>query len=403
MEMKNNDVNLLFAIQEGKSILDTLVTETTSETIQHLKKFLDKLSQLQNLPASEEKQFQINELTNSLKHDEREILKMLLVSQNSLKTPDSSKEPYIPIKTSTFYAPTPKVNDALFSRPIRGQKVDKNNLLEGQPLFVDKNKKIKVVLQSFYMDEKKILPTTTNEYDRNVFNAVCTLIEAGNTTIIPSLVFETMTGKKGRNPKAYDKIIKSIEKMSTTRITLNYENQLNAWKKTNPNFDSDQITGVFRQVYLLPVEETVVVIGNHNVSGYELIKVPELYTYAKWQGQIASYPNYLLKDTLSNTDRNIVLKNYLLERIVRAKNKSKTTSADLTIKIDTLFNLCNIDDQNTVDNKNPIQIKEKEKVYRNRLNISAKKCLDALVKKSFIKSWTTIKSGKRLIAYKFEI
>jgi hypothetical protein len=396
MEMKNNDVNLLAAIQEGKSILDTLVADTTSETIQHLKNFLDKLSQLQNLPEGEEKQLHISELTNSLGHDEREILKMLLVNQNSSQTPDSPKVPYIPTKTSTFYAPTPKVNDALFSRPIRGQKVDKNDLIEGQPLFVDKSKKIKVILQSFYMDEdKKVLPTTTNEYDRNVFNAVCTLIEAGNTTIIPSLVFETMTGKQARNHTAYDKIVKSIDKMSTTRISLDYKNQLIAWKKSNPNFDSDQITGLFKLVYLLPVEETVVEVGNHKVTGYELIKVPELYTYAKWQGQIASYPTYLLKDTLSNTDRNIVLKNYLLERIVRAKNKSKVTNSDLTIKLETLVNLCDIDEQDTTDSN--------KRVYRKRLSDSTKKCFDTLVKKSFIKSWTTIKSGKKITAYKFEI
>ena len=153
---------------------------------------------------------------------------------------------------------------------------------------------------------KRLLP-----FDKRVYIAVSALFNAGNNVITLSQIYYAMgyTGRPGTTD--LEKINDSVTKMTTARIF--FDNQQEADKYKYPLFKYDGS--------LLPLERgTVIVNGQLADAAIKMYREPPLITFAKQRKQITTIDVRLLQSPISKTDANLLIDDYLIERISKAKN-----------------------------------------------------------------------------------
>lgn len=158
---------------------------------------------------------------------------------------------------------------------------------------------------------KRLLPS-----DKRTYTAVSALFNAGNNIITLSQIHYAM-GNTGRPSKQQlKKINDSITKMTTARIY--FDNVQEATEYKYPHFSYDGS--------LLPLERgTATVNGQLSDAAIHIFREPPLISFAKQRKQITTIDVKLLQSPLSKTDENLLIDDYLIERISKAKNgKSKS-------------------------------------------------------------------------------
>ena len=115
-------------------------------------------------------------------------------------------------------------------------------------------KKIETLFYIDFNDAKENGITISNEdrinsYDREIYNAVATLAAVGNNEFSPSMIFQLLSGNTsdGRNkmsPETRHKILRSVEKMSVTRVTID----------TSAEVRAGMIAQAIFKNYLIPAE-----------------------------------------------------------------------------------------------------------------------------------------------------
>lgn len=153
---------------------------------------------------------------------------------------------------------------------------------------------------------KRLTPT-----DKRVYIAVSALFNAGNTVITLSQIYYAMgyTGRPGT--RDLQQINDAITKMTTARIYFDNEQEAAHYKK----YDHFKYDGS-----LLPLERgTVIVNGKLADAAIKIFREPPLITFAKNRKQITTLDVKLLQSPMSKTDANLLIEDYLLERISREK------------------------------------------------------------------------------------
>lgn len=168
------------------------------------------------------------------------------------------------------------------------------------------------------------LPASLSEYDRCVYDSVCSLSTC-NRYITPGMVYNAMTGGKGTGDygeKQLDAVRNSLEKLSSIRISIDCNAQYQSYGVTC--HDSKQWTFISK---LLHTRAVRVCNGGNVYGAYELLEEPVLLAYARPLGQVLSVPEKLLdirevtadnvisEKRVMNTERRIALRGYLLRRI----------------------------------------------------------------------------------------
>lgn len=146
-------------------------------------------------------------------------------------------------------------------------------------------------------------------FDREVHDAVVSLMLAGNKVISPSMVYRTMAGKTKSEYVTHEKIdevSKSIDKCMFSKIVIDASEEAQVYK----GFESTQFSG-----NLIAAEKMQVVINGQKVEAYKLLNLPILYRYAISKNQVATIPMVLLDTPLNKTTEVIILQGYLLRRI----------------------------------------------------------------------------------------
>lgn len=209
-------------------------------------------------------------------------------------------------------------------------------------------------------------------YDRQVQNGIFTLIENGCRFFTAKQVYEAFAGKSTTQKTVENRINRSIQKQRTTLITIDWtaHAQMNGIP-IDPSRGDYMVT----EQNLLMLNRGTASINGQLLDGYYVIEAPILYRYAKQVGQLSTIDRKLLDVPVNKNDRNIILTNYLLERIDTMK-KSKTTQP--RISFEKLYALTGINtDSNTT---------------KNRLRDTVKKMLDYWTKKGHIKGYTVHKT-----------
>lgn len=168
---------------------------------------------------------------------------------------------------------------------------------------------------------KRLLP-----FDKRVYIAISALFNAGNNVITLSQIHYAM-GNIGRpSVNQLEKINDAITKMTGAKIF--FDNQQEA----------ETLKGYARFKYdgsLLPLERgTAIVNGQIADAAIHIFREPPLISFAKQRRQITTIEVKLLQSPLSKTDANLLIDDYLLERISKAKN-GKSKSCRILLK--TLF------------------------------------------------------------------
>lgn len=146
-------------------------------------------------------------------------------------------------------------------------------------------------------------------FDREVHDAVVSLMLAGNKVIAPSMVYRTMAGKTKSEYVTHEKIeeiSRSIDKCMFSKIVIDASEEAKVYE----NFESAQFSG-----NLISAEKMQVIINGQKVEAYKLLNPPILYRYATSKKQIAKIPMVLLDTPLNKTTEVIILQGYLLRRI----------------------------------------------------------------------------------------
>lgn len=153
---------------------------------------------------------------------------------------------------------------------------------------------------------KRLLP-----FDKRVYIAVSALFNAGNSTITLTQIYYAMgyIGRPGSNDLG--RINASVAKMRGANIYISNEQEAAVYK-----YDKFIYKGS-----LLPFEQVEAIVNGQLVeAAIRLFREPPVITFAKQRKQVTSIDVKLLQSPISKTDANLLIDDYLIERISRAKN-----------------------------------------------------------------------------------
>lgn len=243
-----------------------------------------------------------------------------------------------------------------------------------------RNKTSKIKVEVDFQQTNLTLPANYTPYDREVFNSVCTLLEAGNTFIWAEQVYRTMTGKKNSefvSSQAVAAVTKSLLKQMMTVVTIDYSEQA----KHYPAMAAEGVEKAHLFGNMLYMKGVTFSVHGQQRTGFQILSTPPVYEYAKRLGQIVSIPLQVLdtKSAIRNTDEIIVIKSYLVRRIEQMKKSKGNTSG--VILYETIFSEC--------------QIEMNSQVKRNRTRENIRKLLDFWKnEESFIKDYKELLKGR---------
>lgn len=212
-------------------------------------------------------------------------------------------------------------------------KITKGIVDEGEFDLVVSGKKAKKEVFTKVMltyDEKYVQFSGREKYmpyDREVYDGVVTLYEAGNDLITPAMVYRAMNGLTDSEyikPEALETVRRSLDKSRRIYMTIDYTDEA---KLYNKNIQKTTYEG-----YMLAANKVTIKINDKEQEGYKILGKPILYEYAQISGQIITVPIKLLqtKDAVRGTDEVIVIRGYLLRQIEWIKNDKTTRSDNIT-------------------------------------------------------------------------
>lgn len=161
-------------------------------------------------------------------------------------------------------------------------------------------------------------------FDKRVYLAVSALYNAGNTIISFTQIHQTMGNTSRPNARDIERIADSIAKMSAARVYLNNEQESKAYRYNKFVYTAS----------LLPMERLEGIInGRPAEAAIHLFREPPLVSFARGRKQITTIERRLLETPVNKTDQNLLLEDYLIERISHAKTGRQPSK----ILYDTLY------------------------------------------------------------------
>lgn len=157
---------------------------------------------------------------------------------------------------------------------------------------------------------KRLLP-----FDKRVYIAIAALYNAGNRIITLTQIHYAM-GNTGRPAAEHlKKINDSITKMRSANVFIDTLEESQVYNY--PRFKYED--------YLLPVARTTAIVNGKIADAAIQIKgEPPIMAFARQRKQITTITVKVLQSPLSKTDANLLIDDYLIERIGRAKRTGKS-------------------------------------------------------------------------------
>ena len=177
------------------------------------------------------------------------------------------------------------------------------------------------------------------EYDRNVYNGLCSLYAYGDQahTFTPAMVYRATAGTDNPpSPQQIGAITRSLDKMRFIRCRINCTDELT---QRGATIDGEQIKGGIYDTYLLNADAVeVTTTGDNRVKAYRVNRPPVLFDYASRVGQVLTLPSDLLDikrldragrittRSILNTESRIQIKGYLLRQVERIRGAESGTN-----------------------------------------------------------------------------
>lgn len=271
---------------------------------------------------------------------------------------------------------TSKIAHETFSgklKPGTGREVNvqKKEKAKNEPVItyivISKNPDIK---------EQRVL----TPFDREVHDAIVSLYVAGNKFITSSMIFETLTGKKGAtlNPNQKKDILDSVDTLMTTPIIVDANAEAKLF-----NLDSFVYKGM-----LLPCEQAHASINGSVIDCIHLLREPPYYTYSSHRNQIGKIEVKLLNSPTNKNKETIMLQGYLYRRILAIPHLRPIIKYE---DIYDLFNLSNFKSDASLKNK------------KFKIRTQTKKILEFWKNQNFIKGYSEKESTSRPTSITIEV
>lgn len=335
--------------------------------------------------AGEEEQRELVEVSHKepearlddLEHNGYEILKKTLTELQTM-TPEERQARFEAVykKTTALEMINTKVANLLFD--------GKTDLTEQTGVRVGKigKKDALVNVQAYVAIDGGMMPAGFSPYDREVLNGICSIYASGQNIMTTQTIYEAFTGRRNPSPQAKARVTRSINKMRTTLLSLDWTEHA---KMNGLSLEAGDYIKTSETILLMQNIEAK--INGTETNAFFLLKAPILYSYAKAVGQLLTIDKSLLQiDSLNNTDDSIVIKNYILRRIAAMKNP-KNRVASHSILFESLFSDCGITGT-------------KSEMLRKRNTVIT--ILTELQTKQFITGFTVEKQGNRYKGVKID-
>ena len=201
-----------------------------------------------------------------------------------------------------------------------------------------------VSIQAYMVDSGENIikmPRNLNSYDENVLRGIFTLLDNGYTIFTAKQVYNAFAGKSTNSTLAIEKVVKSIDKMRATLISIDWS----AHARMRGIIDDPNACIVVNENFISADHYSFYLHGQ-KVAGYKINKIPPLYRYAKESKQLSNIDRSLLEaplvtktNAIKNTDMNIIIKNEILLRIDTMK---KNKSFSRLISFSTLYKMAQV-------------------------------------------------------------
>lgn len=282
-------------------------------------------------------------------------------------------------RVETFLSPVDKVSGTVFDSR-------KNSIFYGdnEALVEVGNRKGKAVDTLVYIRPDNLDNVSISNYarlspyDRAIHDALISIYAAGNTHATIPFIYRTMRGNNPNRdkPEAKDRedIEASIDKLMHSIITIDATKEAKAFGLDNFTFKGQ----------LIPMQYVKTKINGQYVDCVNFLAEPPLLTYAGRKNQINRCDIRMLDVPLNNSEENITIKTYLLERLLSAMNKN--SKMNNIIRYDTLYEYLGLDAPNATS------LRDKKRDVRGKVHA----ILEAWKKAGIILGFTEHKEGNTI-------
>ena len=281
-------------------------------------------------------------------------------------------------KASRRYDPVTKLHQSLTDPEIYDAQLAIDVAGRGEK---KKGKQVDTFVSLEYVgdDDSLTLTREISEFDIQVYNAVCSLWEAEKDEFTLQEIFEMTIGKGKAKQQQLDRLSESVERFRRTRMMADVTQEAKAHGLIDPETGEPWAEMKIDDYLLNALRIQMRGTNGKITTGYRLHSTPVLLRYAKASKQIVSYPRKYLdtKSAGSNTERNVVIRGYLLQRIAQAKHGKMSN----TIRCETIYDKAGIDKQNRVE--------------RGRVDKYVTGLLDLWIKQGMIKGYEAVSEGRR--------
>ena len=299
----------------------------TEETREHLRKVVNALDELEALKPFLEDELKKPEYNGAKLSDllgDITPAELLELPEDSLlfkamEAARSARAAALPVidthKTSTLNTPVDRVNFLAWnSFKETGEQIAFNLMSErdkNDPARRDLNITMRYSL-SFGNDPNIKTTKELNHYDRRLMQAVDTLYTndaSGQHIYLMGDIYRAMGGK-GDIGNRRDKLNNSLTKQATARVYMD-----NAAEAKHYNYPHIEYDG-----NILYFERIRVIYNGQEVEALHFLRRPVFMELADGRKQITDIPLKVLQSGISQTDDNLRIEDYLLQRIARQKN-----------------------------------------------------------------------------------
>jgi len=299
----------------------------TAETREHLRKVVNALDELEALKPYLEAELKKPEYNGVLLDD---LLKditpaeLLTLPEDSplykaIEAARSARAEALPVidthKTNTLNTPVDRVNFLAWnSFKETGEQIAFNLMSErdkGDPARRDLNITMRYSL-SFGNDPNIKTTKELNHYDRRLMQAVDTLYTndaSGQHIYLMGDIYRAMGGK-GDIGNRREKLNNSLTKQATARVFMDNADEAKHYNYPHIEYDGN----------ILYFERIRVIYNGQEVEALHFLRRPVFMELADGRKQITDIPLKVLQSGVSQTDDNLRIEDYLLQRIARQKN-----------------------------------------------------------------------------------
>lgn len=240
-----------------------------------------------------------------------------------------------------------------------------------------------VSLECVLDDEEGIeITRQLSDFDITLYGSLATLYEAGKHVFTLRELAEQTYGEGRITKQQTETVEKSAELLRRTLLRADISEEIRAHKLVDPETGEPWEHGKINDFLFSAMAIELISTNGKKTKGYKFNDMPIGLRYAKAKKQIISYETKYLdtRSAGSNTERNVVIRGYLLQRIAQAKGGKMSN----TIRCEKIYDKAGINKESRTE--------------RNRVDKYVTGLMELWRKQGLFKDYEIVGEGRRRMA-----